>query len=95
MKCLVWKIDVGGYPVDIESEDKIDAIEASTRAIEFLHSNHIDYKIGPIMFAASGEKNIAVKADLVLANAGRFSQCEKLRNLIREYKEKMKNKPSG
>ena len=47
------------------------------------------------MFAASGEKNIAVKADLVLANAGRFSQCEKLRNLIREYKEKMKNKPSG
>lgn len=93
MKGNVWKIDIGGQLIDIESfEDVIDAVEACTRAVEWLHREKMNYKIGPAILATSEGKSTTVKSDLVLANAGKHVQCEKLRNVIHQYNEKMKKK---
>tara|TARA_R110000868_G_scaffold298566_1_gene558733 strand:- start:2895 stop:3179 length:285 start_codon:yes stop_codon:yes gene_type:complete len=93
MKGHLWNIHIGGQQVSISSPAfKIDAVEACTRAIELLHSAKIDYSIGPVTLAECDGDSTMVKSDIALANAGKFSQCEKLRALIQKYNSKLKKK---
>lgn len=94
MKGNFWTVRIGERSVDVESlNEPIDAIEAGTRAIESLHYNRIDYRIGPTIMVLCADKTIKVRSDVVLANAGKHTQCEKLLLLIKEHKEKLKKKP--
>jgi hypothetical protein len=94
MKGNFWNVLIGELVVDIESlDDPIDATEAGTRAIEHLHLVKTDYRIGPTIIAVCENKRIPLRSDVVLANAGKFKQCEKLLCLIREHNEKIKKKP--
>lgn len=93
MKSNFWSIHISGYDIPVLApEEPIDSIEACTRAIEWLHQVKIDYSIGPAIAATCDSKTCMVKSDIVLANAGKFIHCEKLRNLIKNYNTKMKNK---
>ena len=92
MKGSEWHILIGDNNIEIVSEEPIDGLEATTRAIEKLHNDKKDYRIAAFTLAECKDKGFWIKSDVALANAGRYAQCRKLQELIAEHKKNAKKK---